>query len=66
MEVKRPEGVHDTMRWYCENENCNSILYEESFICVDLGSQLRPVIERFFGNEVFRTCKACGLVKEKM
>ncbi|KAL1933544.1 hypothetical protein VTP01DRAFT_7634 [Rhizomucor pusillus] len=50
----------DTLRWYCENEKCRSIVYQESFHCTDLGTQLKPIIERFANNEELRKCKQCG------
>ncbi|KAI8641989.1 3-hydroxyanthranilic acid dioxygenase [Parasitella parasitica] len=50
----------DSLRWYCEKEECREIVYEESFHCVDLGTQLKPVIEKFASNEQLRTCKKCG------
>ncbi|KAK4516377.1 uncharacterized protein ATC70_011348 [Mucor velutinosus] len=50
----------DSLRWYCEKENCREIVYQESFHCVDLGTQLKPVIERFAESEALRTCKKCG------
>lgn len=53
----------DRLRWYCEQ--CKEIVYEESFHCVDLGTQLKPVIERYFASEELRTCKKCGHVNPK-
>ncbi|KAL0089340.1 3-hydroxyanthranilic acid dioxygenase [Phycomyces blakesleeanus] len=50
----------DSLRWYCEG--CKDILYEESFHCVDLGSQLKPIIERFATSKKLRTCKKCGVL----
>ncbi|KAI9206458.1 3-hydroxyanthranilic acid dioxygenase [Polychytrium aggregatum] len=65
MEVQRPEGKLDSMRWYCENEECRknlTIVYEESFYCTNLGVQLKPVIEKFYASTDLRTCKVCGHV----
>ena len=36
----------DTLRWYIPSD-FSRVLYQESFHCVDLGSQLKPIIERF-------------------
>lgn len=58
---RSPEEL-DHLRWYCES--CGEILYDESFHCTDLGTQLKPVIERFHGSEALRTCKHCGAVME--
>ncbi|KAI8079028.1 3-hydroxyanthranilic acid dioxygenase [Gilbertella persicaria] len=50
----------DILRWYCENEACREIVYQESFHCVDLGTQLKPIIEKFAASEELRTCRKCG------
>ena len=34
------------------------------FQLVDLGSQLKPVIEEFYATESLRTCKHCGEVMQ--
>eukprot|EP01137_Pigoraptor_chileana_P012250 Opistho-2@64417 len=53
----------DHLRWYCPN--CRRILYQESFHCIDLGSELVPVINRYYDNEPLRMCKNCGHVDER-
>ncbi|HZP85601.1 MAG TPA: 3-hydroxyanthranilate 3,4-dioxygenase [Burkholderiales bacterium] len=58
VETKRPEGKEDHMRFYCDA--CGGLLYDASFILVDLSTQLKPVIEKFWADEQLRTCKACG------
>ncbi|ORX51883.1 3-hydroxyanthranilic acid dioxygenase [Hesseltinella vesiculosa] len=62
--VERERLPHhiDSMRWYCENESCRSIIYEESFHCTDLGSQLKPIVEKFATTKKLRTCEKCGHV----
>ncbi|KAF7729470.1 3-hydroxyanthranilic acid dioxygenase [Apophysomyces ossiformis] len=57
--VRQPHHT-DSLRWYCENTSCRQIVYEESFFCYDLGTQLKPIIEKFAGSEELRTCKHCG------
>lgn len=37
IERVRPKGAIDKLRWYCENDECLSIVFEEGFECVDLG-----------------------------
>ncbi|KAJ3309560.1 3-hydroxyanthranilic acid dioxygenase [Boothiomyces sp. JEL0838] len=59
IEVKRPEGKNDSLRWYCEA--CKEIVYQESFYCTNLGVQLKPVIEKYANDVSLRTCK-CGHV----
>ncbi|KAI9144223.1 putative BNA1-3-hydroxyanthranilic acid dioxygenase [Paraphysoderma sedebokerense] len=56
---RRPEEI-DRLRWYCEK--CQEIVYEESFHCTDLGTQLKPVIEKFANTEELRKCKKCGFM----
>lgn len=60
IERKRRPDERDHLRWYCEA--CGKVLYDESFHCTDLGTQLKPIIEKFHKSETLRTCKACGAV----
>ena len=46
LERSRLPHEMDTLRWYMPSD-FSRVLYQESFHCVDLGSQLKPVIERF-------------------
>ena len=41
----RYKNENDALRWYVPNTN--NILYQEVFSCTDLGTQLKPVIERY-------------------
>jgi 3-hydroxyanthranilate 3,4-dioxygenase len=60
IEITRPEGQLDALIWYCDS--CGQIVYKEEFYCVDLGKQLKPVIEKFAADVGLRTCKSCGFV----
>ncbi|KAJ3352473.1 3-hydroxyanthranilate 3,4-dioxygenase [Allomyces macrogynus ATCC 38327] len=62
IERPRPAGKNDALRWYCSN--CKAIVHEDSFYCVDLGTQLKPVIEQYAQTPALRTCKKCGTVNE--
>ncbi len=62
IERTRREGELDHLCWYCES--CGEVLHDESFQLVDLGSQLKPIIENFYSDETLRTCKHCGAVME--
>jgi 3-hydroxyanthranilate 3,4-dioxygenase len=64
IEIRRKPENTDRLRWYCDNEACKALLYEESFKVpnLDLGAQLKPVIERFYASEDLRLCKKCGTV----
>ena len=45
-ERTRAPSELDALRWYIPNTA--DTLYEETFHCEDLGTQLKPIIERFF------------------
>jgi 3-hydroxyanthranilate 3,4-dioxygenase len=62
VEHARPEGANDHLAWFCEK--CGEPLYDEEFRLVDLGAQLKPVIEKVKADESLRTCKECGVVLE--
>ena len=64
MVIERQRQPHekDHLQWYCES--CGVVLYDESFHCTDLGTQLKPVIEKFYATESLRTCDSCGAVME--
>ena len=62
IERQRKEGELDSLRWYCDN--CLHIIHEASFQLVDLGKQLKPVIEEFYATESLRTCEKCGTVMD--
>ena len=59
--LRRPDE-RDHLRWYCEE--CGEILYDESFHCTNLGTQLKPIIEKYHGDKTLRTCKKCNAVME--
>jgi 3-hydroxyanthranilate 3,4-dioxygenase len=50
----------DHLRWFCEE--CGEVLYDANFQLVDLGKQLKPIIEQFWADESLRTCRKCGHV----
>ncbi|OQE14622.1 hypothetical protein PENSTE_c034G03878 [Penicillium steckii] len=58
MEQPRGEGAVDKMRWYCRG--CSGIVWEKQFICTDLGTQVKAVVEEFGADEEKRRCKSCG------
>ncbi|KAL2869998.1 3-hydroxyanthranilate 3,4-dioxygenase [Aspergillus lucknowensis] len=62
MEQPREEGALDTMLWFCRK--CAGVVWEKRFICTDLGTQVKEVVEEFAGDKEKRTCKACGTVAE--
>jgi 3-hydroxyanthranilate 3,4-dioxygenase len=50
------------MRWYCRK--CGAVVHDAEFRLVDLGKQLKPIIEEFNAREELRRCKSCGAVYE--
>jgi 3-hydroxyanthranilate 3,4-dioxygenase len=60
MEVPRSAGALDAMRWYCRG--CGEIVWEKRFVCSDLGTQVKEVVEEFAADETKRTCRRCEVV----
>jgi 3-hydroxyanthranilate 3,4-dioxygenase len=62
IERQRKPGELDHLRWYCEG--CGEVLHDASFQLEDLGTQLKPIIESFYGDEGMRTCQKCHAVMQ--
>ena len=62
VERQRRTDEKDHLRWYCES--CGEILHDAQFHAKDLATQLKPVIENFYGDKALRTCNGCGTVME--
>ncbi|KAG6861183.1 3-hydroxyanthranilate 3,4-dioxygenase 2 [Termitomyces sp. Mi166 len=62
----RPADSIDRLRWYCTSSTHSepTVIYEETFHVTDLGTQLKPVIERWMSQEDLRRCKVCGQIAE--
>lgn len=58
MEQPRAANAVDVMQWYCRK--CSSVVWEKRFICTDLGTQVKEVVEEFAADEEKRRCKTCG------
>jgi 3-hydroxyanthranilate 3,4-dioxygenase len=56
---KFARGTHH-LRWYCRQ--CNNVLHDAPFEPVDIGKQIKAMIEEFNGSTDLRTCKKCGAV----
>lgn len=56
------ENVTDTMRWYCKE--CGDIVWEKQFICTDLGTQVKAVVEEFADDVQKRKCTQCGTIAQ--
>jgi 3-hydroxyanthranilate 3,4-dioxygenase len=57
--MRKPDET-DYLRWFCES--CGEPLHDAAFHCKDLGTQLKPIIEAFYGDAGRRTCRKCGTV----
>ena len=62
IERHRDPEEKDSLRWYCEK--CWQVLHESTFQLEDLGTQLKPIIEKFYADEKLRTCGKCGTVMQ--
>ncbi|KAJ6617524.1 3-hydroxyanthranilic acid dioxygenase [Mycena sp. CBHHK59/15] len=64
MERVRPDASMDRLRWYCLSSTHTepTVIYEEAFHVTDLGTQLKPVIERWQADDKLRTCPSCGSI----
>ncbi|KAF2858310.1 3-HAO-domain-containing protein [Piedraia hortae CBS 480.64] len=60
LELPRPEGSMDRLRWYCPS--CRGVVYETEFHCTDLGTQIKYAVEDFTRDEHKRTCQNCGTI----
>lgn len=58
LEQPRPPGSKDRLRWYCQNDG--ELVYEVSFHCTDLGTQIKEAVNHFRDDEQNRRCKCCG------
>jgi len=56
IERERLRKEMDCLRYYCDGGSME-VLWERWFHCVDLGSQLKPVIEAYFASEEHKTRK---------
>ncbi|KAG8744640.1 3-hydroxyanthranilic acid dioxygenase [Ceratobasidium sp. 414] len=64
IERVRPPGAIDRLRWYCRSEAHDSptVIREDAFHCTDLGTQLKPLIDKWMSDSSMRICGACGEV----
>ena len=58
IELPRPAGNVDRLRWYCQT--CRNRVHEKSFVCTDLGTQIKEAVQSFEADLDARTCKKCG------
>jgi len=63
VEQRRPDGPQDELRWYCAG--CHAIVHQARFALVNIATDLREIMERFWGDDALRTCDACGVKVEQ-
>lgn len=63
IELKRPAGKQDLLRWYCEHDG--QLVYEAPFTLQNIAVDLKAIMERFWGDPSLRRCPRCGKTVEK-
>jgi 3-hydroxyanthranilate 3,4-dioxygenase len=60
--VEQPRAFAEghLLRWYCPR--CGAILHDSAFRPVDIGKQIKALLQQFQDHPELRTCKACGAV----
>ncbi|CAL1710794.1 unnamed protein product [Somion occarium] len=66
VERVRPDDATDHLRWYCKSGKHEkpTIIHEDTFHVTNLGTQLKPLIQRWMADPELRTCKECGTTAE--
>ncbi|KAI0317551.1 3-hydroxyanthranilic acid dioxygenase [Amylostereum chailletii] len=64
IERVRPVDSTDHLRWYCRElvHTTPTVIRQEDFHVTDLGTQLKPLIQRWMEDEESRRCGQCGKV----
>jgi len=64
VERVHPETMIDSVRWYCQSGNHSkpTLIQEERLHIADMGTQLKPVIQKWRDSEEYRRCKECGVI----
>lgn len=62
IEQKRPEGMMDSLIWYCES--CNAPMYKEDFAMGNIETDMSKIFERYYNDKDLCTCDHCGTVME--
>jgi 3-hydroxyanthranilate 3,4-dioxygenase len=65
-EMRNAQRQKDRLRWYCRapGHETPTVIREDAFHVTDLGTQLKPLIERWMTDEDGRRCPACGTIAE--
>lgn len=62
VERRRRAGETDALEWYCSEPSCRHLLYRGEFVCNDLESDLKPVIDAYKADVEKRRCGKCGAI----
>jgi len=62
IEQPRPEGVKDKLQWYADDTN--DLVYEAEFSLENIETDLKRIMEEFWGNEELRRNPKTGKVIE--
>jgi 3-hydroxyanthranilate 3,4-dioxygenase len=63
IELKRPPGKTDLLRWYCARDG--EVVWEAPFTLQNIAVDLKQIMERFWSDPALRRCKRCGTLVEK-
>ena len=63
VERKRRLDELDGILWFCDQ--CDARLYERSFSCQNIETEIKAAIEAFYADEALRTCRSCGAVLQR-
>ena len=60
VEQPRAHSEDHHLRWFCKG--CGAVLHDVAFQPVDLGKQIKAMLQEFGSRVELRTCKGCGMV----
>ena len=60
IEQKRPDGVKDKLQWY--SDDTHELVYEAEFTLENIETDLKRIMDEFWGNEELRRCESTGSV----
>lgn len=60
VEQKRPDGAMDKLQWY--SDDTHELVYEAEFALENIETDLKAIMERFWGDEELRRCKSTGSI----
>jgi len=66
VERVHPESMIDSVRWYCHSGKHSkpTLIQQERLHIYDMGTQLKPVVQRWREDAEYRRCRECGEVSK--